>query len=70
VSCSGHEGAAMDAPASPCTKCGHPADIGLRPDLCIRCAKWLLRRALAYEQVLLAGMVPDRGTLVVAVGRN
>jgi hypothetical protein len=60
----------MSAPAPPCTKCGQPADIRLRPDLCIPCAKWLLRRALAYEWVLLAGMAPDRGTLVVAVGRN
>ena len=70
VSGSGHEEAATSAPAPPCSRCGHPADIRLRPDLCIRCAKWLLRRALAYEQVLLAGMAPDRGALAVTVGRN
>jgi hypothetical protein len=60
----------MGARAPVCTRCGHPADLGLRPDFCIRCAKWLLRRALAYEWVLLAGMASGRGTLVVAVGRN
>ncbi len=60
----------MSAPARVCKRCGHPADQRLRPDLCTRCAKGLLRRALAYESVLLSGITPDRRTLAVTVGRN
>jgi len=58
------------APNRACTKCGQPAENDLRPDLCIRCAKALLRRTQAYESVLVAGLTPDRSTLAVSVGRN
>ena len=47
-----------------------PAEDDLRPDLCGRCARALLRRAQAYESVLVAGLSPDRSTLAVTVGRN
>ncbi|HYR62708.1 MAG TPA: hypothetical protein VET24_08795 [Actinomycetota bacterium] len=60
----------MNGPARACIRCGQPAERDLRPDLCIPCAKALLRRALAYESVLLAGFTPDRSALAVSVGRN
>lgn len=60
----------MSSPTRICTKCGQPAATDLRPDLCLRCAKALLRRGLAYESVLLAGFTPDRSVLSVTVGRN
>jgi len=60
----------MSAPARVCAWCGHPADQRLRPDLCTRCAKGLVRRVVAYESVLLTGIMPGRGTLAVTVGRN
>ena len=53
-----------------CTKCGQPVENDLRPDLCTRCAKALLRRTQAYETVLVARLTPGRGTLAVSVGRN
>jgi NMD protein affecting ribosome stability and mRNA decay len=58
------------APDRVCTKCGQPAEDDLRPDLCGRCARALLRRAQAYESVLVADLSPDRSTLAVTVGRN
>jgi len=60
----------VNAPVRACTRCGQPAEKDLRPDLCIPCAKALLRRALAYESVLVAGITADRSTLAVSVGRN
>lgn len=58
------------APHRVCKKCGEPAEDDLRPDLCIQCARSLLRCAQAYESVLVAGLSPDRSTLAVTVGRN
>jgi hypothetical protein len=50
-------------------KCGQPAENDVRPDLCIRCARALLRRTRADESALVADRTPDRSALTVTVER-
>jgi ribosomal protein S14 len=61
--------AAPEQHTAKCERCGDPRPAG-RLRLCRRCGKDVVRRVVAYENVLVASLGANRTAVSVRVGKN